>query len=1298
MELFSNDTIYRLFEYDKFQSIDDILELKQEQIYEYVFWRVIKYEDNFANLINFFNINLQEFEKFICLKYIYVNNKLDRTLTSKYKFAVNNDILSKYVYELNDELYSPLDMPSNVHEFMEISKYRFYNESDSDLIFLYCLINSLDVYNLTNEEWNSFSRYDINLRKNDFISAFNMFFEDVVAINTQEKLIVSTFLKEQLKIILTPKTETSDFTITNVFKKFNMKRKNGPIIKQNDAIDIFVNCTPSSGVPFIQYNSVDDTQKIYLYEGNPVYEEIKIPNVVQYASKFIQNNCIYITVNCTLDSQHNTLKDNYTFAELDFNTNLLNISVPEDYITQRRIISYIEECFKIELFEEQDVKIKGYFSIQDIDIKEMVFHYLTVQNSLFSSYFYFEESTKTVSEKKRFNIHFNVSKQLSQSDKISKGGSLVSISFRDQDREVGYIIDAESKNQNFKTQNSLNLIFKARDIDSINFFRYVFLRILTIYKEEEPRIVNIYQELFGIKASKKSDLRKNNDFDKIEDLRSVAPNIFGKKYSTVCQCERQPIIISNDEIKEWEDLTFTNKYNQVENRKILTFADEEKRNWNFVCPTDDYPYPSYRSHDQSVSLGGNKYEVMRYPKVPCCNLSYKQEDVETDVISEKYEISQGPMTKIDMKKSGQKVLSFGRIVPMYSTFQYIFETLQVNQTIVRIGIPDSLSTLVHCCLLALDPNYVNLENKEEYVTKIRNSIAETINMNVFKQELYDFPDELIKRNIKDNNHLLDPYIYYRGVEEYFNINIFIFNPNGYINPLKDINVNTLNNRFSETVLEIPRCKITHIRRQTRRKCIFIMKNAKTIGLSRIHCELIGSIDKNIDEENYSLDKVNYVFNEDISDFFYFFVINTLRTYSWQKDLSINNLVGLINPFSNIEWGTYGEITGQRIDLYGKARILELNNNIYLSVPPTQPYNVKNIDTIKSCEKEIVIDLFGAPDFIAKEGYWYSYNGNKFALFVLCKHTDEISYDGKVAPIFEETNENKEATDFSLIISKRRDVERQASVLVQLINWLWKMHSKNKTGLEYTRCEFSEFWDAYVRETDTKPEFKVVKYSYYLDLNNEDVEKCINWCGTWFPQFFRDSKIWLYTELYNKLKLFFKRENEVLRGVYEIGIEENIMGLYTWDMDFKRFPFTKFFMTKEQYDIWQSHLLNVSSENSLIPIISSINHKYSVGKNAIILRTLIRDHGTKVYSKFFLLQNVKNGVKKSALYVSYMWHKENRNIGFTEYEFFENCNIVYFEISKNNEPIVTEIDNSYSNAFTAYILQFTSNKFAALLPL
>ena len=269
-------------------------------------------------------------------------------------------------------------------------------------------------------------------------------------------------------------------------------------------------------------------------------------------------------------------------------------------------------------------------------------------------------------------------------------------------------------------------------------------------------------------------------------LRRLAPDIFMANFASIVQTEeRQPIPIRKEDIEIWRNKTFIDrKTGNVTLRQVMEFPPHTDRLF-FVCPNDDFPYPGVKNN--------NLPNKDKYPYIPHCYVTnHMAEGRETN-----YNVYYRGQQKMK-KKASQHTVNPDKIAnfdAIGNIDRNIKKLLTLNDKpgyeYERIGVPRDNNSLIHSVLLGranLDyvtmesglsrsgQDYVNekIKKRKEIAADYRQRIVNKTNPIILMQENYDITADQIMSNLANNDIFFDPALFYRAIEEYFQISLFVF--------------------------------------------------------------------------------------------------------------------------------------------------------------------------------------------------------------------------------------------------------------------------------------------------------------------------------------------------------------------------------------------------------------------------------------------------------------------------------------------------------------------------------------------
>ena len=872
-----------------------------------------------------------------------------------------------------------------------------------------------------------------------------------------------------------------------------------------DGIEIFNTAVPSRTIPLIKYTNNYNETYTKIYNSD---EEITNSSKNNDPSLPINNNdnSIFLDqlyMSTSQDNNLNTLvllictfntvdKPVFKIATLKLIDQVILISVSSKKTFKKKKKSFVEENDDeennneeeginkdneknilairksipyVKFGDTQESKLKGFFTVKDLIVSKHILHYLIVTNTIFSTYLYVDENAKAFANKK--NVYHINYRNFSLKDEQLKDDTI----FSKQSITVSFE-NIKDDNEFIEQEFEINESGEAKDVTSlaivrINFikadspqtliqFIEIFTRLLRLYMEDLNKTENFFDKYIPesskfkevvVNTAKRS---KEKSESKYHNLLAKSPLTFltgkGKEgYPKLATCEIQPLIIKDEEIDDWENLLIS-KGNTKIKREILKYNEVDQDNnetgviLNIVCPGNKAPYPHKIRYTRE-----NKKEGF-YPK--CMKTATYKTKAEKKIANKNYNVG---AYKIISGATIQGILHTLIVDLLRSNIKFENKDSNLND-FIRLGMNKSNSSIIHCILTAITGEmhnkyikYDSYADKEKYVNKLRKKISEKIIPEIYKQELYDYSNERILENIADPNVILDPYLYYRGLEEFFNINIFVFNSG------------KVENVASDPRFEIPRTKLTHIRivKNYRPSVLvfkhFIMKSKNVID---IHCELIvskGKIINNTPEEeieksssgrkiakikisnekNEYSSKGEIIFGKEMTKKLFSIMFKIIKTYiiNYSEELVeeiidddnedetinlIEKIQGQINirdsPLGIINWENLFnndngfEIIGQKIDFYGKMCCIlvekqdEDKTKFTVIIPPSQPILIKEFNEYVYQTNETIIDTFGKSIKISSGGLWYSVLDIENGIFILSSKSSEGNYSfNKTSP-------------------------------------------------------------------------------------------------------------------------------------------------------------------------------------------------------------------------------------------------------------------------------------------------------------
>lgn len=1104
-----------------------------------------------------------------------------------------------------------------------------------------------------------------------------------------------------------PLSPINIITTTTSFKPRLVSNPNSRIDARY-GIDIFDSMVVSPYVPFIEYHN-DLGEVVYkVYTGDKIGDD---PNYsVSATSMAIQvksANTIYIRLwlgdpeSTEPAALKNASKDSFFEARYNLNANVLIVDTPVDAFSLRRNLvkdpkiafNRLQDAMpSLVLGNGTQIKVKGDFDIwgftrsstpspfisSGINFDESTFLHMILVEDFANVYFYVEENIKPFALKHRFDIHYRslytdflTDETKTKNAYISNYSSVTATlthRINSQDRTV----DLQDTKATLPINTSyLHLgISEAESIEEINRFVKVFCTILKIYQGTVESLRVNYRSIIPgfddleemVMQQRKSNITVTEDSGRkvitktykgernLTLLQKAAADIFVKNYSRQCPTPH-PIPIDPDKIDDWRNTTVV--INGVEHpRQVMPFPHDNPKVY-LVCNDDQKPFPGVKANRILSNID-------KYPYIPCCYasdqtnnstyLDYMRGVKPTKNLGAKGETLISTLKVISTYKFGQLPIEISKLLSLYSP----------DSKILRHGIPQSPSSLLEAVCIAIDhDDYIQTPEADrmDYIVDLRLHIANNINISLIKQEMYNYRDEDIYSMISDPEIFLDPYLFYRAIEETFNINIFVFTKSG-----------------KDPILELPRHKIFHARPpRLDRASVLIFKNwgTESDNLTFPHCELI--VDHDINS-----DVITKIFDSNMTQLCTNILRQVASTINWHIDFDQS-----IIPYSNVYYklDSLADIdadpVAQYLDSNGKVRafIMEHNKQRFtMIVIPAQPENLPGItlSQLPPGDYALITKLKGQFSGVTYNqqnqvnGLWYNSNGLEN-----CEYYPIQAVNLGTAPL--PLGPEPPLIAFGKDRTNRLTLLRRVlNIVTQLIHWVYVI-TINNTGI---RDSF-EFEKNFIRVysgpvTDSSTFYDISKVPRILPAYN-DPGAAIAYMSNYIPTLFdgQTRKIIMYNndfaiKMVSYLKDFtnVKHIPMVIENYYE-GID-----------NFKPLPNGKIFTsTKELYYWINSHKTDTDYDN-----------RFTVRKSITIALAstedpyLFEDQDKKIY----IVQNLSSHDMRYALFIAKYWSDNKINLGYTPISSYldtvpdlSNLPHVIYTMGPNNIPVPYQ-DHSNGN--------------------
>jgi len=1147
--------------------------------------------------------------------------------------------------------------------------------------------------------------------------------------------------------------QTSDMTIEKMTIDFDVKLENQNDTLLNIAPDLFANMKTSYDVPFVRYND-QQFSKYKVFTGDTFETRPPFKHFQHHFVKFEEKNMIYMIL---LADQGTNMqeytKKSYIIVSINLNKSILSfkyfilINRPENEIVE----SILNVLPGIKLVNRREKNYGAYFNIYNTFIRDDSFldillnePFIAINSpKIFSAVLFADESEKPISEKKKLKLYYDTnigfeadtvieaeSKEFGEkSEELSKLASLgfYMTQYKSGINDAGVskgrytITEFQDEDPSEKIIGTKDTIVKSLflDIDTpyivvsiskavnrfILFqFMNVYARLLSIYNDVRDAYEKEYDILIPeLKDKKFQDeglgliLKPSKSIGKEKigkiNLKTIAPEIFTESYSRDCQYKNQPIIIPDSQIDSWK------------NRKIIKDSEEIERpikqlgDYNFVCPTDQYPYVEFK---QNLDI------PREYDTYPCC---YKS--TQTGGIRQR-ERGTSKRSKDPIKTN--KIMGEGGTANLPISIEEMLQgAFDRPLTFYRTGSLISPSSFLACVCLGLDDKkYIRLktiEEKEKYIQDLRIEIASRGNFLTTSSELFDVAEKDRIENFKKINDFLDPAIYYRVIEEIFDINIFVFSgslPKPNVEPVYSLEIS----RFSSVPMH-------SFRRNAPTLLIYKHWGAETDHLEYPQCELIiarmGDVDATVftdDIAKYLLK--GYFISSEVYGRIYIPERNIFEKYS-------SNLIyqllqsDFLGSFQNKSSPIYA--TGQIIDEKGKLCGLQLktpNGNMTMGVPPLPPQNLPLITTLEKPRLSDVLKVFtNPPTGYSYEGQniiavWFRLLSLEYGIQIPIKPENKEQIRKEYRNLLPSVPENRFSLETQLSeIQRLLKLQKDVNIIIQLVRWIFLIAVQDEEFTQEQRLEAANiFLDKLVSEVPRKEQDSALIYNFSklprkLPQDRSSIQTVLAEIAKTSPTFTDGERIFISG------KMFYQRIRESLEHYVRLNlpivIPNYLDGYYESIYDYPKFPKTLIFLSDIDFKRWLKQA--IEDPMSTYPVLYSLRGKLSEMTNPYLYVVEIsKPSETNAFGEKFLaiIQNAPYiNSKASALENCIRWrdiHINHPKVSDKLISKFRNYKV--FTISQTESfTIIEDMSDEDDLDNTIFILQYPgTDKYASILPI
>ena len=1086
-----------------------------------------------------------------------------------FEMAEKTNTPQKFIFKINGELISAKDKIKNSKNILENYEYFFERNIKifpKDFVMLFYIANQNKSKKNLIENFNMFS---ILLGNEEFyIEAFEDYkdkFERTYQIYMDKTLVDYDKFKIFYKKIEKLKPSQDINTITDTVKEYTTKVE----IKVTDSDYMFDKYNAE-----IIFNNMKTTP-----EFNFIRMKLKGQNLYKFYSGDTSKYPSYIVNNDSIEAEEDTI---YIFYKLNIQNidysgiigiNLLTSIMTLEYSGQE--LSLMKEKISqfypsIKFLETSEKSMTGDFEIEFPNFDETKLYYLTLFDSIVSEFLFIREVASPRSLKENIKYYYVGTDEVRDYTNYS---IFFNINRLQGDK---YIVSFNSKKHSAKL---------------IKEFIYVMNKLITRYNEQTNDKIPFYGMVttpytgingsgLGGKEEDRNIVETQKYKKKIDNLYLKNKNLFSKNYyARSCTCQKQPIIIPEEDVKDWKNYTFDGK-----KRNVVLFPPQESTQKvtkdYYVCPDDDYPILTLRQNPDNAS---------EYPLVPCCNISNFPEDLykDYDKIREKPNTYWASREEYKGKGKGilktNKILSMDREGYLPENIEKILKEIE-NNKFIREGVMKNNPSSFFFIFFKigkeyekifdkekLPSNYINffnyitgeygnynIETKKSYFGKLLNFIGSDKNpgLNFVKnfreiiyQETYNYNTEEIDNIIKDRTREKDSRLFYRLMEFMFCVNVYVF---------------VYDKDTESTYLEIPENDRYHIREiREELPCVLVLKHLRKNKFSVYEVIKTEEVMNETNSKYIFPPKYNRYFKNKIySENTYYIVEN--------KNMEIRK-----NPYNNINWGKIlrdYSVVSQKINRSGRTFSYNLKYEedkiMTIFCKPTFPFNAPVSDEIFDAPKKDIVKLFGSDYKKGSEGLWYPLNDFEQGFFI---YSSEIGKNEMVCK------------DYLIILNKNNKVrlyenikicKRNAHVFTQSVLWLYILEQ----GVDYQK------WSKKYLMKDEKLDKKIFSVNYItipprFPKNIKTTVDGIEYLNKYLPRVFEKKMIYLYPELYDHINMYMINYLKKFIG-YALK-QEVIANYYQNKADFKYNQFNQIIIGQDKFILWKEKNIETNRNKNSI---------------------------------------------------------------------------------------------------------------------
>lgn len=626
---------------------------------------------------------------------------------------------------------------------------------------------------------------------------------------------------------------------------------------------------------------------------------------------------------------------------------VINPDLNVEQLTQRIFKAFSDRTR--ENIQTREVSIKSEFNVPEFELERPIFLDMAMNEVFFKKLVYVDEHDKIGKQKGGLKFSFSMS--------LQGGSKLVSCELVEKVvAKKDKVIALHKK----LVANSKYIKIRVSGIENeemVRKFRNIFTRMLTRYEDQRDTVVNEYKKYAPefliepyleeqkqiIETKTRHSLREGNM------LKDIAWRTYISGYARQCPKKAVPIIVAQQDPNTDEEPFAVQKLRETyPDQNVILFPKDKDEDvdgvqfW-YTCNPDSKKY-------KYIGLRKSKLKnADEYPLIPCCyirdhsqqaaSLYHKYYNGKKAGKPLKLKDFRGyipPVTKDGGHIMGSRKMLFeaNRLAVLETdidTFLRTADGIGSDMVYYRRGASDTVNSALESINRAINPSDVydtNGGTLKEIRKKLINYLRE--NKSNISQEAYLYTPETIKNYLEDDNKYLDPKLFYRLLEDFFNCYIYIFHQSP--------------SKFPNGILACP----YYIREYLQREKIMGDKNRNVVILyehygaetnhvphPHPHCELVVQQYKDEKDEKGIKKDPKKVTSRAVFTANMELVKNLEKAFleMYVTQIDRTTVFPVILPFKS-------RVVAQGIDYYGKTRYLQFAEfeKICLLTNPLPPYN------------------------------------------------------------------------------------------------------------------------------------------------------------------------------------------------------------------------------------------------------------------------------------------------------------------------------------------------------------------------